>query len=83
MGQAPWLLTGVPGYLQLKGTAAPRAYTGRTSSVRSLPPLLFFFLAHFTGFLIPFPGWPGTCYVDQAGLKLTEIYLPLPPESWD
>ena len=27
--------------------------------------------------------WPGTCYVDQAGLKLTEIHLPLPFKCWD
>jgi hypothetical protein len=29
------------------------------------------------------PGCPGTCYVDQTGLELTEIPLPLPPECWD
>ena len=29
------------------------------------------------------PGCPGTHYVDQDGLKLTEICLPLPPECWD
>lgn len=29
------------------------------------------------------PGHPGTCCVHQAGLKLTEVYLPLPPECWD
>jgi hypothetical protein len=28
------------------------------------------------------PGCPGTHSVDQAGLKLTEILLPLPPECW-
>jgi hypothetical protein len=28
-------------------------------------------------------GCPGTYYVDHAGLKLTEIHLPLPPECWD
>jgi hypothetical protein len=27
--------------------------------------------------------WPGTCFVDQAGLEFTEICLPLPPECWD
>jgi hypothetical protein len=26
------------------------------------------------------PSCPGTCFVDQAGLELTEIHLPLPPE---
>ncbi|XP_052600304.1 bcl-2 homologous antagonist/killer isoform X3 [Peromyscus californicus insignis] len=29
------------------------------------------------------PGCPGTRSVAQAGLKLTEICLPLPPECWD
>ena len=29
------------------------------------------------------PGCPGTHSVDQAGLELTEIHLPLPPECWD
>jgi hypothetical protein len=27
-----------------------------------------------------FPGWPGTHFVDQAALELTNICLPLPPE---
>ena len=26
---------------------------------------------------------PGTDYIVQAGLELTEIHLPLPPECWD
>ena len=26
---------------------------------------------------------PGTCFVGQAGPKLTEIHLPLPPKYWD
>ena len=25
----------------------------------------------------------GTCSVNQAGLELIEIYVPLPPEFWD
>ena len=29
------------------------------------------------------PSCPETHSVDQAGLKLTEIHLPLPPECWD
>ena len=33
--------------------------------------------------LIMGPSWPGTYSVDHAGLKLTEIHLPLPPECWD
>jgi hypothetical protein len=28
------------------------------------------------------PGCPETLSVDQTGLKLTEILLPLPPECW-
>ena len=27
--------------------------------------------------------WPGAHCVDQAGLYLTEIHLPLPPECWE
>jgi hypothetical protein len=27
-------------------------------------------------------GYPGTCSVDQAGHKLTEIHLSLSPECW-
>jgi hypothetical protein len=29
------------------------------------------------------PGSPGTHSVDQAGLELIEICLPLPPKCWD
>jgi hypothetical protein len=29
------------------------------------------------------PGCLGTHYVDQAGLELTEIFLPLPPKCWN
>jgi hypothetical protein len=29
------------------------------------------------------PSCPGTCSVDQAGLELVEIHLPLPLEYWD
>jgi hypothetical protein len=28
------------------------------------------------------PGFSGTCSVDQAGLELTELRLPLPPKCW-
>lgn len=41
-----------------------------------LPPFLFeisVFLCHF--------GWLGSCFVDQAGLKLV-VLLPLPTECW-
>ena len=29
------------------------------------------------------PGCPGTHSINQAGLELTEIHLPLPPGCWD
>lgn len=29
------------------------------------------------------PDSHGTCYVDQASLKLTELWLTLPPKCWD
>ena len=43
--------------------------------------LLFFVFCLFfkTGFLCS-PGSPRTHSVDQAGLELTELHLPLPPE---
>ena len=28
-------------------------------------------------------GWPGTLYVDQTGLELTEILLILSPDYWN
>ena len=34
-------------------------------------------------FLCSFEACTGTCSVHQAGLELTEIHLPLPPECWD
>ena len=46
----------------------------------------FFFLVCLlfkTGFLSSFGACSGTHYVAQAGLKLIEICLPLPPECWD
>ena len=36
-----------------------------------------------TGFYLCTLGFPGTYFVDQAGLKLTEIHLPVPPKCWD
>jgi hypothetical protein len=36
-----------------------------------------------TDFSLCSPSCPGPCSVDQAGLELTEICLPLPPECWD
>ena len=42
--------------------------------------VLFYFVFFETGFLCNSPICPGTCYVDKAGLELTEIYLLLLPE---
>ena len=45
-------------------------------------------MVHFWGVGIfetesPFsPSWSGAHYIDQVGLELAEIQLPLPPESW-
>jgi hypothetical protein len=36
-----------------------------------------------TAFLCNSPHCPGTCFVDQAGLELTENHQPLPPECWN
>ncbi|CAH6787816.1 Tmx4 [Phodopus roborovskii] len=33
-------------------------------------------------FLCSIGACPGTCFVDQAGLELGEIRLPLPPQCW-
>jgi hypothetical protein len=43
---------------------------------------LFLFVCLFVCFLYSL-SCPGIHYVVQAGLELTEIYLPLPPECWD
>jgi hypothetical protein len=53
-------------------------------TVNSLGFVLFCFLLLLFCFSSQcFLSCPGTHSVDQAGLKLTEIYLPLPPKSWD
>ena len=44
---------------------------------------IFFMVLVFLSQDLSGPSWPGTHYVDQAGLELTEIHLPLPPEYWD
>ena len=36
-----------------------------------------------TEFLCSFRSCPGTSSVDQAGLELTDVCLPLPPKCWD
>jgi hypothetical protein len=42
---------------------------------------LFYFI--FICFSLFSLAYSGTHSVDQAGLKLTETRLPLPPECWD
>ena len=43
----------------------------------------FFFGFLRQGFFFSFGAYPGTRSGDQAGLELTVIHLPLPPECWD
>lgn len=48
----------------------------------------FFFVVVVGGFFLDRvslhrSGCPGIYSVDQAGLKLTQIHLPLPPRCWD
>ena len=45
--------------------------------------LFIFFWFFETEFLCGFGACPGASFVDQAGLELTEIRLPLPPKCWD
>ena len=50
---------------------------------------MFFFLLFFTLYIsqdrvsLCSPGYPGTHFVDKAGLKLTETHLPLLHECCD
>lgn len=46
-------------------------------------PFSFSFLFSFDRVSLQSPGCPGTYYVVQAGLELTEICRSLPPEGWD
>ena len=43
----------------------------------------FIFVFFSDRFLLRIPRWPRTCSVDQANLKITEIYLSLPPGCQD
>ena len=45
--------------------------------------LLLLYCFSETGFLCSFGASPGTCFVDQTSIELTEIRLPLSPECWD
>ena len=65
------------------GSQMPQLFWDRISYI---PHTLFVFYFCFfeTGFLcVALEPCPGTHFVDQAGLKLTEIDLRLPPECWD
>jgi hypothetical protein len=44
---------------------------------------VFSFQTEFLCVISPIPGYPRTCFVDQAGFKLTEIRLLLPRKHWD
>ena len=44
---------------------------------------LFFLSFFWNGVSLCSRGCPGTSSVDQAGLKLTDIHLPLPSVCWD
>ena len=59
---------GVNGLRNTRSSAEQQPLSGVTS--------LFFFYVLTQG-LTNSPGWPGACFVDQAGLKLTETQLPL------
>ena len=64
----------------------PISYEFFNTSVNGDSGLYILFVVVIFGFLrqslflcVPF----GTFYVNKAGLELTEISLPLPPERWD
>ena len=44
---------------------------------------LLMYLSTWDRALLYHPGWPGTCYVDQASLELLEGCLLLPLKCWD
>ena len=46
-------------------------------------PVIYLFIFSRYGFSIAMESVLELALVDQAGLKLTKIHLPLPPESWD
>ena len=47
---------------------------------KKIPMHTFFFLFKEDRVALCSPGWPRTCYIDQAGCKIS---LPLSPECWD
>jgi len=60
------------------------SFTWRHWVVHLLSFFLFLFFSFFHSFWFFFQtGFCGCHSVDQAGLKLAEILLPLPPESWN
>jgi hypothetical protein len=56
-----------------------------SSTIPPLTPLSFFYLVFRNRVSLCSPGKPGMWSVDQAGLELIEICLPLPliPKCWD
>lgn len=63
--------------------ATPQAYVKGTLQTEPSPkdPLPFLLCSCFQT-LYSF-GWLEAYYIDQAGLKLMDICLPLPPEFWE
>jgi hypothetical protein len=57
-----------------------KAQRGDLQWYKSLPPLSRLFGYRVSLYI---RGWSGNLYVDQAGLKLTELCLLLPPKCWD
>jgi hypothetical protein len=53
--------------------------SGRAAEPRKIWKFFFFFFLWFLCVALAILA----CSVEQAGLELTEIHLPLPPESWD
>lgn len=45
--------------------------------------MYFMYLYFFETVSLCNPVWLGTCYVDQTGLEIIEIHLPLSPKCWD
>lgn len=62
------------------------SWKNEPSATQGIKTPVFFgggFFFSFKTRVLPYSSWPGTHYVDQYGLKLAVILLPLPPESWD
>jgi hypothetical protein len=56
---------------------------GNIQTIFNSPWKFEFFSFFRQGFSLCSLSCSGTCYIDLAGLELTERLLPLPPECWD